>query len=652
MRICWGAEIANIFLSYDRDDEARAQPIAIALERLGIGVWWDRQIKGGSEFGAEIEAALNAADKVVVLWSTGAVKSAWVRDEAAVGRDSGRLVPVTIDGTPAPLGFRQFQTIDLSTWGGRSRSKGFQDLIAAIDACGATPPASSPGLRRMRPNLERRQWFVLGSAALLLIALLIGGIWLSRSLGGANQPRIAIAWADTSGPSRQAARDLAIRIGNLGGTDQPSYELFEASEGSSAAADLVLKVGARSDAGKEYRDLALSASNGAILWSTSIEQSATDSAALPQQLAVKAQRVLSCGGEALSYRPERMRQEALKTYLSGCTNFDTAYGANVDNSDQARLFEQVIAQAPHFQPAWAKLLITEVDNLPSASDSSQLQRKIAAQVVQARKLGMDFAELYVGEAATLSPADFVGIFRTYDRGLKRHPDDAILHRSRGERFLYVGRLNDAVQDIARAVELDPLSPANQQTLASAYAYAGNTEAAYAQLKKAEQLWPGAPTVINARYRLDLRYGDPNEAMKLLQDPTLQGPLQSEQAAFIRARQNPTSENINRSIAEDLKIYRQYPDFISQIVQTLAQFGHKDEVLEILLHYGGGDQSGLAAEVLFRPALRDVWRDPRSIAAAKHLGLLHYWRVTGNWPDFCSDPTLPYDCRKEAAKYQT
>jgi tetratricopeptide (TPR) repeat protein len=245
--------------------------------------------------------------------------------------------------------------------------------------------------------------------------------------------------------------------------------LFEASEGSSAAADLVLKVGARSDAGKEYRDLALSASNGAILWSTSIEQNATDSAALPQQLAVKAQRVLSCGGEALSYRRERMRQEALKTYLSGCTNFDTAYGANVDNSDQARLFEQVIAQAPHFQPAWAKLLITEVDNLPSASDPPQLQRKIAAQVVQARKLGMDFAELYVGEAATLSPADFVGIFRTYDRGLKRHPDDAILHRSRGERFLYVGRLNDAVQDIARAVELDPLSPANQQTLASAYA---------------------------------------------------------------------------------------------------------------------------------------------------------------------------------------
>ena len=44
------------------------------------------------------------------------------RDEAAAGRDTGRLVPVTLDGTAAPLGFRQFQTIDLSHWKGRSNA--------------------------------------------------------------------------------------------------------------------------------------------------------------------------------------------------------------------------------------------------------------------------------------------------------------------------------------------------------------------------------------------------------------------------------------------------------------------------------------------------------------------------------------------------
>jgi hypothetical protein len=57
------------------------------------------------------------------LWWAKAKKSHWVRDEAAAGRDRDRLIPTTIDGTQAPLGFRQFQTIDLTDWkrGARSR---------------------------------------------------------------------------------------------------------------------------------------------------------------------------------------------------------------------------------------------------------------------------------------------------------------------------------------------------------------------------------------------------------------------------------------------------------------------------------------------------------------------------------------------------
>jgi hypothetical protein len=31
--------------------------------------------------------------------------------------------------------------------------------------------------------------------------------------------------------------------------------------------------------------------------------------------------------------------------------------------------------------------------------------------------------------------------------------------------------------------------------------------------------------------------------------------------------------------------------------------------------------------------------------AANLGLLAYWRETGKWPEFCSEPGLPYDCRK-------
>lgn len=99
--------MASIFLSYARDDAAKAARVAQALESAGHRVWWDKHIGAGSRFGAEIEEALTAADRVVVLWSKASVRSAWVLDEAAAGRDSGRLLPVLIEKVDPPLGFRQ-----------------------------------------------------------------------------------------------------------------------------------------------------------------------------------------------------------------------------------------------------------------------------------------------------------------------------------------------------------------------------------------------------------------------------------------------------------------------------------------------------------------------------------------------------------------
>ena len=111
--------MANIFLSYAREDVGAVEALAGALESAGHTVWWDRYVKGGHEYAPEIERALRDADKVVVLWSHNSVASGWVRDEAGLARDTGRLVPATIDGTPAPLGFGQYQLVDLRGWKGR-----------------------------------------------------------------------------------------------------------------------------------------------------------------------------------------------------------------------------------------------------------------------------------------------------------------------------------------------------------------------------------------------------------------------------------------------------------------------------------------------------------------------------------------------------
>ena len=125
--------MARVFLSYARDDAEAAERLANQIARAGHQVWWDHHIQGGSQFATEIDRELKAADAIVVMWTEASVKSAWVQDEAAEGRDSGRLVPVLIGAAKPPLGFRQFQSIDFNGWDG---TEGSPALTAVVDAIG------------------------------------------------------------------------------------------------------------------------------------------------------------------------------------------------------------------------------------------------------------------------------------------------------------------------------------------------------------------------------------------------------------------------------------------------------------------------------------------------------------------------------------
>jgi len=640
--------MANIFLSYDRDDELRARPVAALLERNGHKVWWDRAIKGGHEFGAEIEAALNEAEKVVVLWSREAVKSAWVRDEAAVGRDTGRLVPATIDGTPPPLGFRQFQTIDLSKWKGRGGSQQIDAFLSAVESDADRSVEAAPALTK-RPSWRPDRRLVVAGAVLIAIAMASVLAWQFWPTGAAATPTFAIVPADGSPASRQLATEIATRVSSIDDPSGADFHLLDA--GAARGSGYSLKVSAGSAAGTGALSLVSGGSN-AMMWSTPLNLGQGTRDDFAQAASITAQRALSCAAEALSYRREKISPETLKLYLSGCTTFDAAYGTNSSSASLAKLFERVIAKAPHFAPAWSKLFAVESENIFVLDPEGQaIVREARAQLERAKQLGIDVGEASAVEAQLISPADFLAIFRVLDDGVRKHPDSAFLYRWRGERYTSVGRMNEAVSDVGHAVQLDPLSPANQQSFASELAYSGNVAAGYAQLRNAERLWPNSTTVGMARYRMDLRFGDPAEAQRLYLKYALQLGDNPAQEKFIEARISPTPENISAALEATRKMNRQFPPFISDVIQALGQFGRKDEAIDLLVNYPGGKFIGYNAEVFFRPAMRDIWRDPRSMAGAAHVGLLHYWKASGRWPDFCFDPTLPYDCKKEAAKYR-
>lgn len=144
--------MADIFLSYKREDEIRVGRLARALEGAGLKLWWDRGLPGGESWRANLQSALDAAKCVIVAWTHESVGPAgdFVRDEAGQAKVRGILVPVLLERVRAPLGFGEVQAIDLAHWRGDARDPFFLDLVAAVRAKlegRPAPPARGPVAR-------------------------------------------------------------------------------------------------------------------------------------------------------------------------------------------------------------------------------------------------------------------------------------------------------------------------------------------------------------------------------------------------------------------------------------------------------------------------------------------------------------------------
>jgi len=124
--------MADVFLSYAKEDRHRAQQVAAALTGSGWSVWWDADLVPGVRYREEIAAQLSSARCVVALWSAESVKSDYVRDEAEEGKSRGVLVQALIEDVQAPHGFRQMQWADLTGWDGWNEHPGLDGLRRGV----------------------------------------------------------------------------------------------------------------------------------------------------------------------------------------------------------------------------------------------------------------------------------------------------------------------------------------------------------------------------------------------------------------------------------------------------------------------------------------------------------------------------------------
>jgi hypothetical protein len=172
--------MADVFVSYAHQDR---EWVSLFTERLrqaaGFDIWWDRTILPGEQFDDVIQAALNEARRVIVVWSVQSVPSRWVRTEAREAAQRDVLLPVRMDDVVLPLEFRSFETADLSKWQGDTTDPQFLEIVEALRSgpvVRTTQPAAGLPATSGVPRTGRRRtplyWWVAGVTAILVLVTL------------------------------------------------------------------------------------------------------------------------------------------------------------------------------------------------------------------------------------------------------------------------------------------------------------------------------------------------------------------------------------------------------------------------------------------------------------------------------------------------
>ena len=530
--------MAGVFLSYAREDAAKAKSLARALERAGHGVWWDRHIRGGSQFAGAIEQALRNADAVLVLWSKTSVDSPWVRDEASEGRDSDRLVPVVLDGSRPPIGFRQYQSIDVSGWNGKGEPKQFGELLSAISDK-AEAPADPDGAREQIPDAAATKSgkpFRITAAiiALAALAVLVIGGWLytSRDSAAAETPTIAVLpFADLSPGGDKAyfaegvaeailsmlAREPGLNV--IGRTSSWQFKDRSADLGAIREALGVTHVleGSARTSGDQLRMSVrlLDASTGRQIWAEDYQRRMSNIFAVQDEIGRAVAERLK-GTLAVAVRSERQvtKVDTYALYLAARAEMRERKAPNLRKA--LELAKQVIAADPNYAPGhaiFAEILWLLSDRIYGNIPRGQIEALARPHAMRAIRLAPRSAEGYAALGAIYVWDKPQAAVEPLRRAISLDP-------SRGELRLWLalaygelGRNEEALQQYRAVTEMEPLWGTPLLSYIPALTGAGRFDEAAALLDKFESRGGSRALATRMRSEIAGMRGDYSEAAR-------------------------------------------------------------------------------------------------------------------------------------------
>lgn len=236
------------------------------------------------------------------------------------------------------------------------------------------------------------------------------------------------------------------------------------------------------------------ARNNRVLWGEQYDRKMSDLLATQREIAAAIAEKLQLkliGGEKGITKRYTNNNEAYQLYLKG--RFHFARRTNYDMFKSIDLFKQAVQLDPNFALAYVGIAesYSTMPSYPYASPKECVPQAKAA-VARALEIDSELPEAHTVAAmiASTHDWDYPLAEREFKRSLELNPNLAITHYRYGWTYLSpLGRHDEAIAAMKRAMELEPLSIMQGANFAAVLMYAGRFDEAVEQARKTYELDP-------------------------------------------------------------------------------------------------------------------------------------------------------------------
>jgi TolB-like protein/tetratricopeptide (TPR) repeat protein len=635
--------MADVFVSYKAEDRRRVKPLVEALQADGFAVWWDEQIGGGAAWRHAIEAELNAAKCVIVVWSNRSVgpEGTFVQDEATRAQQRHVYVPLLIDKVHLPLGFGEMQALPLTGWHGDRSDARYQAVLAAVRRNAGTRSsgkARSRSVAHAPAQVDRRAVLAGGAVAAMAVAGVGGWALLKPSAASASGSIAVLPFANLSGDPGQAyfsdgvaeeIRSALARLGGLTVIGRTSSEAVRNEDAPSAAKKLgvaniltgsvrqspsTIRIGAELVDGR----------TGADRWSQDYDRPPGDAikiqvdiaenvaSALSSALGMAARAAISLGGTAnatahdlyLKARAQRATDDsessthAVIGWLDSAIALDPKFGGAYAEKAQAMndLAGYFLAKGSRFEPAFAQATVVARQAIALAPNLSAGHMALASILLGQLDISAAAVEFERGHALAGGDVDQLLAY---------------------VRFLYlIGKEGQAIALASQAEVRDPLNPVAYSREARALFNVKRFADSVIAFQKALALGPSRIVDRALMSAALMELGKDNEASAELRKLPPENLFRLVGEAVVFARQG------NRGLSDTALQHAQqlYGDTANyQYADVYAQRGEKDRAFAALDRAWAFRDPGLAG------VKTDFWlaplrTDPRFQTMVRRIGL--------------------------------